>query len=359
MAKQNKHMDHLEDRIILNGTKGGDEAIHFLKEMGKFLTGVPGKEVAVTTKWDGAPAVICGTDPSDGRFFVGTKSVFAQDAKLCKSREDVYRLYSGALAQKLEAALVNLSNAGIKGVLQGDLMFTDDKKVETINGERFVTFRPNTITYAVDPKSKVGKKIDSAKLGIVFHTKYTGPSLPEMSASFDVKSSDYGSAPGVWIERAEFQDIGGVASMSPSEKQQYDAAVRRAEGSLKQTKGLLDKIQTGKKPLQVDTEFLKFFNNYVKEGKNIPSVERAYTDFFRHIANEYDKKIKPLKRLASQADKAYAFVEAIEFITSNENEFKMIIASYMNLQFCKNILVQKMKKVSSLRLFVNMGTRLV
>ena len=63
-----------------------------------------------------------------------------------------------------------------------------------------------------------------------------------------------------------------------------------------------------------------------------------------------------MKRLATQADKAYAFVEAVELITSNEKAFKMIIASYMNIQYCKNLLVNKMKKVSSLRLFVNMGT---
>ena len=358
MAKsgKNTHLEHLEDEIINKGTAGGDQAIKVLKYMGNFLTGTGTRGVAVTTKWDGAPAVVCGTDPEDGRFFVGTKSVFAQDSKICKTKEDIYRFYSGALAQKLEASLNHLAGAGIRGVLQGDLMFTDDKKVETIDGQRFVTFRPNTITYAIDPKSEVGKKINSAKLGIVFHTKYTGPTLPQMTASFDVKTSDYNATPSAWIERAEFQDIGGVAKFTTAEKQQYEAAIRRAEGSLRQTRGLLDKIQSGKKTLQIDTEFKKFFNNYVKEGKGIPSVDRAYVDFFNHLGKEYEKKIKPLKRLATQADKAYAFVEAIEFITTNEKPFKMIIASYMNLQFCKNLLVKKMKKVSSLRLFVNMGT---
>ena len=312
-------------------------------------------QVAVTTKWDGAPAVICGTDPSDGQFFVGTKSVFAQDAKICKSSADIQRYYSGALAAKLEASLQHLRGC-VRGVLQGDLMFTDDKTTERIDGENFITFRPNTITYAIDPDSKLGREIGSAQLGIVFHTKYTGPSLPEMTASFDVQETDFTTKPGVWIQRSTFEDIGGIATMSTAERQKFDAAVRRAEGSLKQTRGLLDKIQSGKKTLQIDTEFKKFFNNYVKAGKDIPSVEKAYIDFFEHLGKEYSKKIKPMKRLATQADKAYAFVEAVEFITSNENAFKMIIATYMNLQYCKNLLVEKMKKVSALRLFVNMGT---
>lgn len=357
MAKKGKntHLEHLEDEIINNGTDGGKEAIKILEYLGRFLSGDGGRKVAVTTKWDGAPAVICGTDPSDGQFFVGTKSVFAQDAKICKTSADIQRFYSGALAAKLEAALQHLRGC-VRGVLQGDLMFTDDKSRETIEGEKFITFRPNTITYAISPDTKLGREIDNAVLGIVFHTKYTGPSLPEMTASFDVQETDFTTKPGVWIQRSTFEDIGGVATLTTAERQKFDAAVRRAEGSLKQTRGLLDKIQSGKKTLQIDTEFKKFFNNYVKEGKNIPSVERAYLDFFEHLAKEYGKKIKPMKRLATQADKAYAFVEAVELITSNEKEFKMIIASYMNLQYCKNLLVDKMKKVSALRLFVNMGT---
>ena len=40
----------------------------------------------------------------------------------------------------------------------------------------------------------------------------------------------------------------------------------------------------------------------------------------------------------------------------NEADFKMLIATYMNIQYAKNMLVEKMKKVSELRLFVNMGT---
>ena len=357
MAKQGKntHLEHIEDEIINNGTDGGDKAIEILRYLGQFLSGEGGQKIAVTTKWDGAPAVICGTDPSDSRFFVGTKSVFAIDSKICKTEADVDRFYSGALAAKLKAALSELRGC-VQGVLQGDLMFTDDKSTENIMGERFVTFRPNTITYAVSPDSKLGREIDKARLGIVFHTKYTGSTLATMTASFDVQETDYTAKPGVWIERAEFQDIGGVATLTTAERQKFDAAVRRAEGSLKQTRGLLDKIQSGKKTLQIDTEFKKFFNNYIKQGRDIPSVDRAYIDFFNHLAKEYEKKITPMKRLATQADKAFAFVEAVELITSNENAFKMIIASYMNIQYCKNLLVDKMKKVSALRLFVNMGT---
>ena len=352
---KNLHMEHLEDEIINLGIEGGKKAIKILREMGKFLSG-DGNQTKVTTKFDGAPAIICGTDPDDGKFFVGTKSVFAKDnPKICKSESDIQRLYDGTLATKLTAAFKHLQKCQIKGVLQGDLMFTDDKKKEMIQGDMFVSFRPNTITYAVKVGTNIEKKISAAKLGIVFHTKYTGPSLAEMTSSFDVNERDYKETPDTWIEKAEYKDIGGVARFSATERQQYESAVNRAEGSLKQTGQVLDKIQSGKKTLQIDTEFKKFFNKYVKNGKTIPPVTRTYKEFLYHLAGEYDKVISKNKTLKAQADKAGKFIDAVVFFEQHENEIKMLIASYMNIQVAKNILVEKMNKVGNLHLFVDMG----
>jgi len=353
---KNTHLEHIEDEIINNGTEGGKQAIKILKEMLTYLSGKPGPGMAVTTKYDGAPAIICGIDPSDKKFFVGTKSVFAKTApKLVKSVTDARTMYDGVLAEKLASSFVYLKNAGIKGVLQGDLMFTNDKKKEKIDGKIYTTFRPNTITYAVDPTSKLGKEIGKAFLGIVFHTKYTGTTLQNMTASFKVDDSDFKSGGQVWAQKAEFKDIGNVASMNNSEKSKYEASIRRAEGSLKQTRGILDKIQSGKKTLQIDTEFKKFFNNYVKSGKEVPSVEMAYREFLWHMGREYDKVISKNKTVKAQAEKAFRFLEMLDFTEVNKKEMKMLIATYMNIQYCKTILVNKMKKVQSLRLFVDMG----
>ena len=102
MGKANKHLDHLEDRLILDGNAGAKEAIEILKHMGDFLSGTPGPAVAVTTKWDGAPAIVCGTDPSDGQFFVGTKSVFNKpNPKVYKTQQQIQENESGGLASKL------------------------------------------------------------------------------------------------------------------------------------------------------------------------------------------------------------------------------------------------------------------
>lgn len=357
MADKNKHLDHLEDRMILDGRKGAKEAVEILKHMGDFLTGTPGPGVAVTTKWDGAPAIVCGTDPADGQFFVGTKSVFNKnDPKICKTQADVNRMYDGVLASKLSTALQYLPQANIKGVLQGDMMFTNDKKEERINDKTYITFRPNTITYAANPDTPLGKDIKKAQVGIVFHTKYTGETLEDMKASFEVNKTDFTTGGPVWAERAEFQDIGRVASMDIGEKNKYDSAIRKAQGSITKAGEIFDKIQTGKKTLGVDTEMMKFFNQYVKKGQQIPSVEKAYKEFLYHLGDEYAKAIAKNKTLTAQADKAGKFIVALDFIDSNEANFKMFIAAYMNVQHAKGILVDKMKKVQSLNMFVDHGT---
>lgn len=355
MAKANKHLTHIEDRIITDGQSGAREAIRILKEMSKYLSGSPGPGVAVTTKWDGAPAVICGTDPSDGKFFVGTKSVFAKEPKLCKTQQDINNWYSGELADKLSASLQYLPQANIKGILQGDLMFTNDRKRESIKGENYITFRPNTITYAVDPDSDLGKDINRANIGIVFHTKYTGSSMSDLKASFNVSANDFSTGGRVWAERATFQNVGGLASFTKPEKVMYDACVRQAEGSLRKTKNVLNQIQSGKKALEVDTEFLKFFNNYVKDGRPIPSVAQGYNDFLYHMGSEYNKVIDKNKTLKAQERKVGKFVEMLAFVEDNRAEMMMVIATYMNIQRAKMILVNKMKRISSMKLFVNTG----
>ena len=359
MAK-NTHLTHIEDRIITDGQSGGREAIAMLKYMGDFLSGKPTSKPTVTEKWDGAPAVICGTNPENGQFFVGTKSVFAKTApKPCYTDQDIENFYgSSTLAQKLKLCL-QLLRGTVQGVLQGDLMFTNDKRQEMIEGKPFVTFRPNTLTYAAPRDTPLGQQIMKAKLGIVFHTKYSGSTLGNMSASFGVTKADFNPNPMVWMQPATYQDISGAANMTAAERTRYDAAVRRAEGSIKATKGILDQMQSGKKALAIDTELLKFFNNYVKAGQNIPSVERAYSDFKNHLDKEFAKVSG--QRVTSQAKEKLAAKKfgQIDYMEKNEKAFKMMIAAYMNIQYCKNILVRQLQKVQALRVFANMGDKYV
>ena len=183
--EKNTHLEHLEDDIINRGSSGGDNAINFLVSVRNMLAGSAGKKVNMTVKWDGAPAIICGVNPENGKFFVGTKSVFNVTPKVNYTTSDIRRNHSGELATKLDIALKELSRLGIKDVLQGDFLFSQsDLKTANIDGENMITFTPNTITYAVPVDSDIGKRIARSKMGIVFHTKYSGKELSKMTASF-------------------------------------------------------------------------------------------------------------------------------------------------------------------------------
>ena len=138
--KQLKHLEHLEDEMLNYGVDGCKAAVSFLKELRKML-GNQESSGFMQTKWDGAPSIICGTNPMNGLFFVGTKSVFAKtNPKLCYTHEDVDAFYEGDLAVKLKTSLDYFSGLGIDGVVQGDLLYTQaDLKKETINGETLYT----------------------------------------------------------------------------------------------------------------------------------------------------------------------------------------------------------------------------
>ena len=200
---KNTHMTHIEDAVIYGGVKGAKEAIFALRSLRDMLAGNAKSSSDVTVKWDGAPAVFAGIDPTDGKFFVAKKGIFNKDPKVYKSVEDVKADTSGDLQAKLIVAFEELSKLGIKGVLQGDMMYTkSDLKTQKIDGVPYITFQPNTIVYAVPATSSGGKKIKASKMGIVFHTSYSGTSFENMKASFNVDLSSLKSVPSVWYQDA-------------------------------------------------------------------------------------------------------------------------------------------------------------
>ena len=177
---KNLHLEHIEDEILNFGVDGGRASINFVRSLRDMLAGASRSSVNMTVKWDGAPAIFAGIDPEDGRFFVAKKSVFNVNPKLYKSASEVDADVSGALNSKFKTALAEFSKLGITGVLQGDLMFTDDVSTETIDGKSYLTFQPNTIVYAVDVNSDLGKQIKNAKIGVVWHTTYSGKTLQDI-----------------------------------------------------------------------------------------------------------------------------------------------------------------------------------
>ena len=178
--QKNLHLEHLEDEVLNGGVNGTRSAINFLQSLRDMLAGSSKSRVDVTVKWDGAPAIFAGVNPENEKFFVGTKGVFAKTKpKLNYSIDDVNTNHSGGLADKLKVAFEVLSPLRWNGIFQGDMMFiSDDLKKETIDGQPYVTFQPNTIVYAVPHKS--AGSVLSAKMGVVWHTSYSGKTMEDI-----------------------------------------------------------------------------------------------------------------------------------------------------------------------------------
>jgi len=353
---KNTHLEHLEDDIINRGSKGGVNAINFLKAVRDMLAGHSGTKINTTVKWDGAPAIICGVNPENGKFFVGTKSVFNVTPKINYTTADIRQNHSGAVAQKLSVCLAHLSTLNIKQILQGDLLFTNDTKSVSIDGEKMISFTPNTITYAVQASSGIGKKIARAKMGIVFHTMYTGKTIKNLNANFgNVRGSGNSR---VWVASAAYRDDSGSIMFTKSELSKFDAQIRMAEGSLYKGEKILNEMQSqASNPLSVGFRLKAFFNYYIRNNKGGMGKVKVLQDMFRDYY-ENTLKMEIDARKTDKAKQKYRDILAtgLKFINQNKSSLYFAIASHVTLANAKTTLIQKMNQIQQIGHYIKTGT---
>ncbi len=351
---KNTHLEHLEDDIINRGAVGGDNALNFLKSVRNMLAGTTGSKTNITVKWDGAPAIICGINPENGKFFVGTKSVFNKSPKINYTVADIRKNHGGVVAQKLEVCLANLKRLNIKGILQGDLLFTNDKKVISIDGEKMLSFTPNTITYAVPQNSGIGKRIANAKMGIVFHTQYNGKKMDSLSASFGTVTGS--SNRNVFLASAAYQD---TAVLFPkSELSKFDAQIRMAEGSLRKAAPILNLMSKNiSDDLSIGYRLKTYFNHFIRNSNSsmdkVAVMQKQFRDYFESVLQaEIDKRKTP----AGKAKFIKAKADGLQFIDRNKQALYFAIASHITLGVAKQTLLQKMNQIQSIGNFIRTST---
>ena len=350
---KNTHLEHLEDEIINNGYQGGLNAVEFLKSLRNMLTGSSRRKLNVSVKWDGAPAVFCGINPENGKFFVGSKSIFNVTPKINYTQADIRRNHEGGLADKLSVCLKELPKLNIRGIVQGDLLFTPgDIKSVSIRGEDAIAFRPNTITYAVPENTDLAKRIKKAKLGIIFHTTYTGRKMSDLKASFGVNVNRFTKTPSVFFDDASYKDASGVATFSATESEQYDALLRMAMGSISKGKRILNLLKRQTNLLSVGARLKIFFNTMIREGQTIDNVKRLQADFRKYYASVLDDEVSNKKTEAAKRKYKTIRNEGLRFIDSYSDEIYFAIASYVTLQRVKNYLVSKVNQIKSIGTFL-------
>ena len=347
---KNLHLEHIEDLIFIKGAAGAKEALQYINSVRDMLEegGSVGK--GLTVKWDGAPAIFVGTDPADGKFFVGTKGVFSQTGKLVKTSQDLDRYgYEGNLRKKLALVLQLLPKLGIKGVVQGDLMYTkDDLQDGEIDGRDSFIFQPNTITYAVPKDSDLGKRIAQSQMGIIFHTSYEGDSMADMQASFGVDISGYNKTNDVWFDDATYKDLSGQASLTPQENKQLMIGVNDTAKAMKSAN--FEAVNNN----EYKELFMQYINARIRRG------ETQTTDpdlFVKDFTDWYNGKItNEISKLKNQDPASPAVKRRTEkinaqnkFMTDNMTGIASALAVYKDIIALKNMLINKLNKVDTIQ----------
>ena len=320
---KNTHLEHLEDSILLDGKEGATDAFMFLDELAKTFSSGGDSNLKITTKWDGAPAVFCGTYPETGRFFVGSKSIFNKDAKINFTHADVDANHgsSPGLASKLKDCLTYLPALGIKGVAQGDLLFTDDKEKKKIDGKDCLIFQPNTITYCIPSEDDLYDKAVKAKLGIVFHTSYSGGTISTLQASFGYNVKKLNSSNDVLVLSAETEQLGNDILLNSAERNEL-VKIKSSSGTLV-AGSFLDTMaehNAGKDQLAVGTRLKIFFNQYVRKGQKMGTSSTVIKEFKTYFEAECKKAADKLKTPKGKAGKLAKLYEGQDLIEKHEKD---------------------------------------
>jgi hypothetical protein len=354
IESKNTHMEHLEDSVLNGGVSGTRSAINLLRNLRDMLAGSAEKPVNVTVKWDGAPAVFAGVDPSDGKFFVAKKGIFNKNPKVYKTPAEVDADASGDLAKKLKLALEYLPELGIKsGVYQGDFLYdTSTLKRAKIDGEPVITFHPNTIVYAVPYNSELGRRIRATKIGIVWHTTYEGDSFENMKASFgkDI-ASKLNQSKNVWSVDATFHDVSGTATFTKAET---DAVTKLLSEAGKLFSRLDAKTLNG---IAENPELLikvkTHYNTKVRAGERINNVSAHVRDLVNYIADYYKKEAGKRKTQAGKDAQTAKRDEILRFFSNvNKRNLENIFLMMNYIIDAKEIVIRKLDSASSIGTFL-------
>ena len=351
---KNLHLEHIEDEILNYGVDGGRASINFIQSLRDMFAGATRSSINMTVKWDGAPAIFAGVDPEDNKFFVGKKSVFNVEPQLYKTNADIDKYTSGDLNAKFKVALEEYPKLGIRGVIQGDLMFTNDVGTQKIDGIDYYTFQPNTIVYAAAKDSDLGKQINSAKIGVVWHTTYKGEDLQGMKASFGVDISKLKNVKSIWMDDATYKDVSGNATFTQSETDKITKELSNAGSTFRKINSMLLKkflnLQESLTGTLSGLTYKTYNNTMVRAGKPITNPKRHAIGYMTYFKNKMQEQIDKMKSPAGK--KKYETIQK-----EYDREFKKHVNNLQQIAFFQNyIIAAKMLVINKLNSVKSIGT---
>ena len=343
--QKNTHMTHIEDKVLYGGVKGTREAIFALRALRDMLSGKSNS--ALSTKWDGAPAIFCGEDPNDGEFFVAKKGIFAKNPKIYKTDAEIDADMSGDLASKMKVALAELPKLGIKGVIQGDFLYSkEDLETKTIDGVKYTTFHPNTIVYAVPYEQ--AEEIRKSRIGVVWHTTYSGSDFENMKASYGVDVSKFKKSKNVWSQDAMLRDVSG-ATMTAKETNDVNKLLSNSGKIFQKIAG--STIRELERNQELAKLIEQYNNTYVRKGEIIPNSQKHVKGLIKWVKDKFQKEAD--KRKTEKGKKVqYEILKGYLDFFSQKNQKNLV----MMFDLQKSIVLAKLKLINKLNSINNIDS---
>ncbi len=341
-------MEHLEDEIWNEGSAGADNAVKFLKGVADMLTSNVSSSHNVTVKWDGAPAICAGIHPN-GKFFVDYKSM----RRPCFTQSDIDEHFVGSpLHPKMSALLEHLPKLNIPGnIFQGDVLWTTnkEKKIQTIDNEKSITFTPNTITYAVPLNTELAKQIIAAEVGIVFHTTYRTAGqedLTDLKAEFGADINQWSSHKDVWAVNADFTDLSGTATFTESDTTKVTKMLSELGKDFNKVNGrFLDNIS---KDNIIRTHIKTFMNTKVREGEFVDNYKKSAKDCVKWIENKMQKEVGKLKSERGRQRKQMTVDGYMKTLNGSMDQIEIIFRLMSLINNIKLFIVEKLEEVKGI-----------
>ena len=354
-VERNLHISHLDDLPLIEGQDGLKKTLALLKSIIAQLAGVSGKPVQVKTKYDGAPSLVCGINPENGKFFVGTKSVFNKlDPKINYTEKDINKNHeSSGLRNKLKVALKYLPELGMDSVYQGDMMYTrDDIQKKNIDGQSYVTFKANTITYAVKADSELAQEILASKMGIVFHTKYIGTAMANLKSSLKIDISDFKPSKNVWYKDADFEASNKKLAVSKGDmqvlKKDFNDLVAIAK---KLDKPLLDKFINDS---DLQTTLMGFNNFLVRKNEYFKkNSKQKYEMLLQYIQDKFTGEVSLRKSDSGKERRTKKYKYLLDILKENKDGMLAFFSLQNSVIKLKQEIINKLNQIKTISTYVD------
>lgn len=350
---KNVHLEHIEDLMLMFGEDGVKESFKYIDDLVNTFSGDPKNSKQFSTKWDGAPAIFCGPDPADGKFFVAKKGIFNKSPQLFKSIDEIQ---NDKIAEGLKKVFTYVfkymkplyDSGKLKDVVQGDFLFHEGtrKIVKDVHKENCIIFKPQLISYCIPDHDELYDAAKQCKVCIVIHAKYpvaNAKTVQDLSVNFGFDASEH-SNKDILILTPFTSELGSSMMITKGEKSKLVTWKRTAARTLPRCSKFLNEISESYEDSWSITYIIKqYFNTRVREGQKVASAEIFYRDFLDYWEGKFRKEIDKKASPKAKAKWRKQMFDGIVYLKKNKSSFIQMVALYNTIQNIKNIFVPKLE----------------